>query len=115
MTEKNDSTLPTEFHEVAAICAATDVVIGGRTVVGIADARDLHAGLQVGRDYVTWIKGRIEKYGFREGVDFEAVIAKESCSPDLGSKHGGHNAIVYRLALDMAKELAMVENNEPAG
>ncbi len=41
---------------------------------------------------------------------------RDVCSPDLVSKEGqgrgGHNATEYRLTLDMAKELAMVENNE---
>ena len=40
---------------------------------------------------------------------------RDVCSPDLVSKEGqgrgGHNATEYRLTLDMAKELAMVENN----
>lgn len=107
--------IPEEFQEIATLCAATDVLIGGRTVIGVADARQLHAGLSVGRDFTNWIKGRIEKFGFRDGVDFERVAAKETCSPDLASNketHGGHNAVTYRLTLDMAKELAMVENNE---
>ncbi|QCG93917.1 hypothetical protein E6C67_08175 [Azospirillum sp. TSA2s] len=107
--------IPEEFQEIATLCAATDVLIGGRTVIGVADARQLHAGLGVGRDFTTWVEGRISKYGFREGIDFERVAAKEYCSPELGSNkvaRGGHNAVTYRLTLDMAKELAMVENNE---
>lgn len=72
----------------------------GRQVV---NARDLHAGLGVGRDFPTWIRDRIEKYGFMEGSDF---------SPDLGKSTGGRPAIDYYLSVPMAKELAMVENNE---
>ncbi|MDR2194716.1 MAG: antA/AntB antirepressor family protein [Treponema sp.] len=34
------------------------------------NARDLHASLGVGRDFSTWIKDRIEKYGFTEGSDY---------------------------------------------
>lgn len=71
------------------------------------DARTLHGALEVGRDFSNWIKDRIEKYGFFEGVDFQ------TCSPELASeKHGGQNKIDYRLSLSMAKELAMVENND---
>jgi phage anti-repressor protein len=66
-------------------------------------ARDLHAALGVGRDFSTWIKDRIEKYGFIEEADF---------SPDLGKSAGGRPAVEYWLSLGMAKELAMVENNE---
>lgn len=87
----------------------------------LCDARDLHAFLGVGRDFSTWVKDRIEQYGFVEGEDFSPVLAKsygtdgELCSPDSGSKtdrRGGHNRTDYHLTLDMAKELAMVENND---
>lgn len=87
----------------------------------LCDARDLHQFLQVGRDFSSWIKGRIEQYGFVEGEDFYSVLSKtqgqegDVCSPDLGSKterRGGHNRTDYHLTLDMAKELAMVENND---
>ncbi len=82
--------------------------------VQTVNARDLHAFLQVRRDFSTWIRARIEKYGFVEGVDFI------SHSPNLGS---GENQGVtqftpgilrtdYHLTLDMAKELSMVENND---
>jgi phage anti-repressor protein len=30
----------------------------------------LHEFLGVGRDFTTWIKGRISQYGFTAGVDF---------------------------------------------
>ena len=69
------------------------------------NARDLHAFLEVGRDFSSWIKDRIEKYEFVENQDFV-------CSPVLVSdSRGGQNRIDYHLALDMAKELAMVERN----
>lgn len=101
--------IPEEFVEIATVCTATNVVIGGLDVIGIADARALHAGLGVGRDYTNWIKGRIAKFGFQTGQDYEAIR-----SPELAStpRSGGQNAITYRVTLDMAKELAMVENNE---
>jgi anti-repressor protein len=44
------------------------------------NARDLHEALAVKRDFSTWIKDRIEKYGFVEGEDF---------SPNLGKSTGG--------------------------
>jgi anti-repressor protein len=102
--------LPAEFKEIATICKATEVVIGSHIVIGVADARDLHSGLQVGRRFTTWIEERIEKYGFREGSDYEV-----SHLPNLGSggkARGGEPIKVYCLTLDMAKELSMVENNE---
>lgn len=71
------------------------------------DARTLHRTLEVKTDFSNWIKRRIAKFGFIEGEDFEksSII---SDSPILASQP----AIEYTLSLDMAKELAMVENNE---
>lgn len=37
------------------------------------NARDLHAFLQVGKDFSNWIKGRVDKYDFVEGKDFEVL------------------------------------------
>ncbi len=71
------------------------------------NARDLHAFLEVGRDFSTWIKERIAKYGFLEHVDF--IRFTNSGEPTSG---GDNRTIDYALTLDMAKELAMVENNE---
>lgn len=97
--------------QVAALCDAAEVMIGGRAVIGIADARDLHAGLRVGRDFTNWIKSRIEKYGFQEHVDYEVV--EDLSSPNMASSKARAQIMhVYTLTLDMAKEIAMVENNE---
>ncbi len=79
--------------------------------VQLCNARDLHTYLQIGKDFSTWIKARIHQYGFSEGEDYKNFV-----SPNLGnqkSKRGGdRRSIEYHLTLDMAKELAMVENNE---
>ena len=69
----------------------------------LCDARDLHAFLGVGRFFRHWIKERIDQYGFVEGEDFLPFLAKST---------GGRPATEYHLTIDMAKELAMVENNE---
>ena len=75
-------------------------------IVQTPNARELHAFLEVGRDFSNWIKDRIEQYGFVENRDFV-------CSSKLASKgRGGHNAKEYHLTLGMGKELAMVERNE---
>lgn len=76
----------------------------------LVNARDLHALLGVGKDFSTWIKDRIETYGFIEGEDY---------SPSLGSGKNqglsrfmpGHNRKDYRLSFDMGKEISMLENN----
>lgn len=79
--------------------------------VQLCNARDLHELLKVGKIFATWITDRIEKYRFTEGEDFSIV---ESLSlPDLGSSKARSQKLKdYHLTLDMAKELAMVENNE---
>ena len=79
--------------------------------VQLCEARTLHTFMGVLRDFTTWIKARIRKFGFVEGVDF--LIVKLD-SPDLGNQvHGGdRKSIDYHLTLDMAKELSMVENND---
>lgn len=80
----------------------------GQETIQTVNLRDLHKALHVGRDYTTWVKERIAKYGFIAGQDYVA----DSCSPDLGNKWGGHNATEYHGTVDMAKELAMVENTD---
>jgi len=77
---------------------------GGNPAV---DARELHEFLEVGKVFGAWIQDRIQKYDFQEGVDFETRF------PELESKiHGGQNRKEYTLSLDMAKEIAMLENND---
>lgn len=74
--------------------------IGGRPGV---DARELHSALGVSSRFNDWIASKIEKYGFEEGQDFYSENSKST---------GGRPGVEYALSLDMAKELAMVENNE---
>lgn len=91
----------------------------GNTQCLTIDGRTLHGVLGVRRDFSTWMKGRISKYGFVQGQDFE-VFAKtdensELDSPNLGNQknHGGdRRSMEYRCTLGMGKELCMVENNE---
>lgn len=83
------------------------------------NARDLHGFLGVGRDFSNWIKGRIEKYDFIENKDYcKLYYDSLGNRVNLGlAKSGeqenkGIQKIEYVLTLSMAKELAMVENNE---
>ncbi|MGV6473557.1 antA/AntB antirepressor family protein [Azotobacter vinelandii] len=69
----------------------------------LCDAQELHAFLEVQTRFNDWIGRRIEQYGFIEGEDFYSVLSKSA---------GGRPSQDYHLTLDMAKELAMVENNE---
>lgn len=83
-----------------------DLIAITQTDAGLTvDARDLHAFLKVGRDFTSWIRGRIEKYEFEEKTDYEVVFTHSG-------ENGGRPKTEYSLTIEMAKELCMVENNE---
>jgi len=68
----------------------------------LIDARELHQFLDSKQDFSNWITNRIKKYGFEDGKDFSINLLKSQ---------GGRPSKEYYLTLNMAKELAMVENN----
>jgi phage anti-repressor protein len=71
--------------------------------------------LHVGRDFSNWAKDWIARYGFVEGEDYVVTrgTAESGVSPKSGGNpNGGRPVIDYHGTIDMAKELAMVENNE---
>lgn len=83
------------------------------------NARDLHAFLQVGKDFSNWIKGRVDKYDFVEGKDFEVLyfdyrgnLLNIRHAKLGGSENQQVSKIEYALSISMAKELSMLENNE---
>ncbi|WP_422073882.1 antA/AntB antirepressor family protein [Tranquillimonas rosea] len=86
--------------------AIKDGNINGEAIQTV-DARELHAFLEVGKDFSTWIKDRIGQYAFEEGRDYVCVTPQNG-----GAKRGGHNRLEYHISLDMAKELSMVERNQ---
>ena len=75
-------------------------------VVETVSARELHEFLGSKQDFSTWIKNRIEKYEFVENQDFIKLHKKMELSKT------GQMGIEYFVSVGMAKELAMVENNE---
>lgn len=70
------------------------------------NARELHAFLEVGRDFSTWLSARLEQFPFISGVDFVT-----SSIPQNGGK-GGRPVIEHYLSVGMAKELAMLERSD---
>lgn len=70
-------------------------------------ARELHCFLESKKDFSSWIKDRIERYGFIENQDYCLLT-------EIGEQkgRGGHNKIEYILTVDAAKELSMVEGND---
>lgn len=83
-------------HDLVPVVTAE---IGDRTVNAV-NARDLHAFLEVSTAFKDWISRRIEEYEFIEEEDFCSFLSESS---------GGRPSKDYRITLDMAKELAMVE------
>ena len=92
------------------------------SIVHMVSAKALHERLGVKRDFSTWIKGRIDGYGFEEGVDYflnSPILVDQKLiinptrkkAPSEGSG-GDHKSQDYNLLLDMAKELAMLEKND---
>ncbi|QMV33224.1 hypothetical protein 23F_00064 [Ralstonia phage Gerry] len=79
-----------------------DRAIGDGQVQTI-NARELHAFLEVGKQFSHWIQDRIEQYGFVENQDF-ATFSQNGLK--------GRPTTEYAITLDMAKELAMVERND---
>lgn len=78
----------------------------GEDLIQTVDARRLHAFMEVGKDFSSWLKDRVSQYDFTENVDFVVL-------PEIGENpKGGRPAKEYAISLDMAKELAMVERNE---
>ncbi|WP_163445112.1 antA/AntB antirepressor family protein [Flavobacterium columnare] len=72
----------------------------------VVSARDLHQFLESKQEFATWIKNRIQEYGFVEDVDytsFDEFIKREI---------GGTKRKEYAITLDMAKELSMVEKTD---
>ena len=63
----------------------------------LVSAKELHEFLESKQDFTTWIKGRIDKYGFIENEDF-------TLHKFMVGKSVAHN---YILKMDMAKSKAI--------
>ncbi|WP_180372087.1 antA/AntB antirepressor family protein, partial [Bartonella henselae] len=75
-------------------------------IVQTVNARELHTFLEVGKDFSTWIKDRINKYNLLENQDY---LVFTNFGENL---QGGRPSKDYHLTLNVAKELSMVENNK---
>ena len=76
----------------------------GTEELNSVNARDIHEYLEVKTRFNDWIKRAIERYDFRENIDYSKMSILQNGNP---------NPIIdYIVTLDMAKELAMLENNE---
>lgn len=87
--------------------------LAGNTVETVS-ARELHDFLGSKQDFSTWIKARIEDYGFQEEQDYlkvEPVAPQKNGTEKSTAYENWRGRIEYYITLDMAKELAMVERN----
>ena len=73
-------------------------------LVQTVNARELHSFLESKQDFSTWIKARIDHYGFVENQDFTRFHRKMEAN--------NATIIEYHISIDMAKEVSMVERND---
>ena len=83
----------------------------GNEVAQTVNARELHRFLVSKQDFSTWIKKRIDDYGFIDGVDFCKITTPQKNGAPKSTAYG-NGKIEYFLTLSMAKELSMVERND---
>ena len=70
------------------------------------NARELHVKLESKQKFANWIKNKIKKYEFIENTDF----VKRDNFITVGNLKRLQTD--YHLTISMAKELAMIENNQ---
>lgn len=79
----------------------------GNQAIQTCNARELHVFLESKQDFTTWIKTRINQYGFVENVDYLLHKFVEQVPHQGGIRQ--NTKTDYFITLNMAKELAMVE------
>lgn len=90
-----------DHYTMNEIIAIRNIQINDQQVPSV-DARELHRGLEVGRDFSSWVKDQITRAMLIEGVDFEVY-------PEIGENpSGGRPSIEYYLTLDAAKHICMM-------
>lgn len=98
MTEPSNTTTPAT-NQLIPISKA---FIGGENVNSV-DARELHAFLEVKKQFTDWIKPKIKDYGFVVNSDFYP----SKCIAD-----NAREMETYIISIDMAKELSMISKTD---
>ena len=75
----------------------------------VVSGRELHEFLEVKTQYSKWVERKVEKYNFIENRDFVLVSQKSLTN---NPKNPYTEITEHIMKLSMAKELAMLENNE---
>lgn len=70
------------------------------------NARELHASLEVGKDFSNWVKAQITRARLVENRDFVKVAQKGELSST------GQTVIEYHLTIEAAKHIAMVSGTD---
>ena len=77
-------------------------VASGPSSIDAVSARDLHAYLEVSKDFTSWVKTQVNRAGLIAHKDFEVFTLK-------GAKpQGGRPGKDYMLTRDAAKKVAMM-------
>jgi phage anti-repressor protein len=76
----------------------------GQEVIQTVNARELHGFLQNNKASATWIKERIEKYGFQDGIAYRTTTNL----PNREISTGGRRLTEYHVSISMAKELTNI-------
>ena len=82
----------------------------GEAAVPTVNLRELHKKLETGRDFPTWVKGRLEESMAVEGIDY--LVHKTG---DQVPHQGGFRKVVvkdYFVTVEIAKHIAMLERNQ---
>jgi phage anti-repressor protein len=66
------------------------------------NARDLHAGLEISKEYRTWVRAQIKRLGLMQDIDFLPVTQKVELA-----QGGSYIEIEYFLTLDAGKHVAL--------
>lgn len=85
-----------------------DRSIGGDQVQTI-NARELHAFLEVSKDFSDWIKAQIERARIVEGRDY---CVSEVSPPKGENSKGGRPTKEYHLTLEAGKHVAMMSGSD---
>lgn len=78
----------------------------GNAELNSVNARDIHNYLQVNSKFADWIKRAISKYDFKENIDYTVLKNEKKLNDGVCRPFTD-----YIVTMDMAKELAMLENN----
>ena len=77
----------------------------------VVNARALHEFLENKTRFNDWFKRLIDEYGFVENEDYSLFCYSDLSGKKLAKGRGGHNRIDYKINLNMAKEISMVDKS----